>query len=116
VSDPAAVRRLLERATAPAPRVWLPLLFLRMPFEAISTRLRIAQVRRMFPSREDYLEFREDLFRLLRLRTQVGFYQSLKRLLSGWRVFHALLAIFLVVMIAIHIGISLYLGYGWILL
>ncbi|MBN1208752.1 MAG: NAD(P)-binding domain-containing protein [Myxococcaceae bacterium] len=116
VSDPKAVRQLLERATAPAPRMWLLLLFLRMPFDAISTRLRIAQVRRMFPSREDYRAFREDLFRLLRLRTQVGFYKSLKRLLSGWRVFHAVLAIFLVVMIAVHIGISLYLGYGWILL
>jgi len=115
VSNPDAVRRVLALATAPAPRVWLPVLFLRMPFEALGTRVRIAQVRRVFPSKADYLEFREDFFRLLRLRTQVGFYQSLKRLLSGWRVFHAVLAGFLVFMIAIHIGISLYLGYGWIL-
>lgn len=114
VSDPDAVRRVLSLATAPAPRVWLPLMFLRMPFEALGTRLRIAQVRKVFPSREDYLEFREDFFRLLSLRTQVGFYQSLKRLLSGWRVFHAVLAGFLVVMIAVHIGLSLYLGYGWL--
>jgi thioredoxin reductase/NAD-dependent dihydropyrimidine dehydrogenase PreA subunit len=114
VSDQDAVRRVLALATAPAPRVWLPVLFLRMPFEALGTRLRIAQVRRVFPSREDYREFREDILRLLSLRTQAGFYQGLKRLLSGWRVFHAVLAGFLVVMIAIHIVISLYLGYGWI--
>ncbi len=115
VSNPDAVRRVLSLATAPAPKVWLPMLFLRMPFEAISTRLRIAQVRRVFRSKKDYQEFREGFFRLLALRTQVGFNQSLKRLLAGWRVFHAVLACFLVVMIAIHIGISLYLGYGWIL-
>ncbi len=114
VSDPDAVRRVLALATAPAPRVWLPLLFLRMPFEALGTRLRIAQVRKVFSSREDYQEFREDFFRLLSLRTQVGFNKGLKRLLSGWRVFHGVLACFLVVMIAVHIGLSLYLGYGWI--
>jgi thioredoxin reductase/NAD-dependent dihydropyrimidine dehydrogenase PreA subunit len=114
VSHPDAVSRVLSLATAPAPKVWLPVLFLRMPFEALRTRLRIAQVRRVFPSRKDYQEFREGFFRLLALRTQVGFYQSLKRLLSGWRVFHAVLACFLVVMIAVHIGISLYLGYGWL--
>jgi hypothetical protein len=47
-----------------------------------------------------------------RLRIQIGFYRSLKRLLGGWRVFHASLAVFLVVAIAAHIGLSLYLGYG----
>ncbi len=115
VSDPGAVRAVLALATAPASRVWLPVLFLRMPFESLSVRMRITQVRRMFPSSEDYHSFREDFFRLLRLRTQVGFYASLKRLLGGWRVFHAVLASFLVIILTAHIGISLYLGYGWIL-
>lgn len=115
VSDPEAVRAVLALATAPAPRVWLPVLFLRMPFEVLSTRLRIAQVRRSFPSAGDYQAFREDFFRLLRLRTQVGFYTGLKRLLGGWRVFHAVLAGFLVLILAAHIVISLYLGYRWVL-
>jgi hypothetical protein len=30
-----------------------------------------------------------------------------------WRMFHASLAGFLVVAIAAHIAVSLYLGYGW---
>ncbi len=115
VSEPEALRGVLALATAPAPRVWLPLLFVRMPFESLSIRLRIAQVRRAFPSAQDYQEFREDFFRLLRLRTQVGFYSSLKRLLGGWRVFHAVLAGFLVLILTVHILISLYLGYRWIL-
>ncbi len=52
--------------------------------------------------------------RLARLRWQIRFYASLKRLLRGWRVFHATLATFLVLVIAAHIGVSLYLGYGLI--
>jgi hypothetical protein len=115
VSDPGAVRAVLALATAPAPRGGLLAVLLRLPFESLAVRRRLAQVRHGFPDAEAYREFREDFFRLLRLRTQVGFYTGLKRLLSGWRVFHAVLAGFLVVMIAAHIAISLYLGYGWIL-
>jgi hypothetical protein len=48
----------------------------------------------------------------LRLRLQIRFYASLKRLLRGWRTFHATLAVFLVLAMALHIGVSLYLGYG----
>jgi hypothetical protein len=43
---------------------------------------------------------------------QIGFYRSLKALLGGWRLFHATLAVFLVLAIAAHIWVSLYLGYG----
>jgi len=50
--------------------------------------------------------------RLARLRFQVRFYAGLKKLLRGWRLFHASLAVFLVLAIAAHIGVSLYLGYG----
>jgi dihydropyrimidine dehydrogenase (NAD+) subunit PreT len=46
---------------------------------------------------------------------QVAFYGSLKRLLRAWRLFHGALAVFLVVAIAAHIAVSLYLGYRWIL-
>jgi hypothetical protein len=38
----------------------------------------------------------------------------LKRLLATWRIFHVVLAGGLVVMIAAHIGVSLFLGYTWI--
>jgi thioredoxin reductase/NAD-dependent dihydropyrimidine dehydrogenase PreA subunit len=50
--------------------------------------------------------------RLAKLRFQIRFYGGLKTLLRGWRMFHASLAIFLVLAIAAHIGLSLYLGYG----
>jgi hypothetical protein len=48
------------------------------------------------------------------LQAQVGFFRALKRLMSVWRVFHVVLAVCLVVMIAAHIGVSLFLGYQWI--
>jgi hypothetical protein len=50
--------------------------------------------------------------RLAKLRFQIRFYGGLKTLLRGWRMFHASLALFLVLAIAAHIGLSLYLGYG----
>ncbi|HYD41203.1 MAG TPA: hypothetical protein VEB43_10280 [Anaeromyxobacter sp.] len=36
----------------------------------------------------------------------------MRRLLRGWRAFHASLAVFLVLAIAAHIAVSLFLGYG----
>ncbi|MHB8876575.1 MAG: hypothetical protein ACYC8T_23010, partial [Myxococcaceae bacterium] len=61
-----------------------------------------------------FVEFKQAFWKLDRLRTQVGFYRSLKRLLSVWRLFHAVLAIVLVLMISAHIALSIFLGYKWI--
>jgi hypothetical protein len=88
------------------------LVFLRMPVEALGLRLRLAAVRRKLAGRVRFADFREAVLRLERLRWQIRFYASLKRLLRGWRAFHASLAVFLVLAIAAHIGLSLYLGYG----
>lgn len=44
---------------------------------------------------------------------QVTLYQSLKNLLHRWRLFHATLAGFLVIAIAAHIAVSIYLGCVW---
>jgi dihydropyrimidine dehydrogenase (NAD+) subunit PreT len=89
-------------------------LILSMPFVALRRRRRARKVRRLFAAREDWREFKRDFRELMKLRTQIQFYRALRRLLSGWRVFHVLLAIFLVIMIAGHIAVSLFLGYRWI--
>jgi hypothetical protein len=81
-------------------------------FERLLLRLRLLRVRGRFRGTGHYAEFRATLVALARLRWQIRFYASLKRLLRGWRVFHASLAVFLVLVIAAHIGVSLYLGYG----
>jgi hypothetical protein len=91
----------------------LPSLFARLPGEAVGLRLRIRGERRSFADAGAYRAFRRELLRLVHLRRQVAFYRGLKRLLSGWRLFHASLAVFLVLVIAAHIGLALYLGYGW---
>jgi thioredoxin reductase/Pyruvate/2-oxoacid:ferredoxin oxidoreductase delta subunit len=67
---------------------------------------------------EDLLAQRERLhgnegrLAVARLKVQIRFYGALKKFLRGWRAFHATLAVFLVVAMALHIGVSLYLGYG----
>ena len=83
-----------------------------MPLEALVVRLRLLALRGRFEDRRRFRELAEEVVRLARLRWQIRFYGSLKRLLRGWRVFHASLAVFLVLAIAAHIGLSLYLGYG----
>jgi hypothetical protein len=107
-------RALLERATRPVRAGSMALLFVLMPLEALALRLRLLALRRRFPSRASFVEFRRSVISLARIRWQIRFYASLKRLLRGWRAFHATLAVFLVLAIAAHIAVSLYLGYGWI--
>ena len=110
----SAAQALLARATAPIRAGSLALLFVLMPLEAVSLRLQLARVRRRFPNRAGFVEFRRSVVALARIRWQIRFYASLKRLLRGWRTFHAALAVFLVLAIAAHIAVSLYLGYGWL--
>lgn len=41
--------------------------------------------------------------------------QRLRRFMHGWRIFHVGLALLMMVVMGAHIGVALYLGYGWIL-
>ncbi len=90
-------------------------LIARMPFEWLRARRLIRGVRRLVPHRSGYSELRRTVQELVRLRGQMAFNRSLQRLLSGWRVFHVVLSILLVAVIAAHIGVSWYLGYRWVL-
>jgi thioredoxin reductase/Pyruvate/2-oxoacid:ferredoxin oxidoreductase delta subunit len=111
--DPGRLRALFARVTAPLDQKGsIVALLLTTPGRSLRARADLLRVRPLFATREAFLEFRETYLRMGRLRVQIGFYRSLKRLLGGWRVFHASLAIFLVIAIAAHIGLSLYLGYG----
>ena len=110
--SPAVLHRIFDSVAKPAKAGSLiVLIFLRMPFRGLWNRLRLLRARFHFDDREEFLEFRDGYLLLSRLRIQVAFYQSLKNLLRGWRLFHASLAGFLVVAIAAHIAVSIYLGY-----
>lgn len=39
----------------------------------------------------------------------------LRRFMHGWRIFHVSLALLMILVMGTHIGVALYLGYGWIL-
>ena len=109
----ARARLSVEIAQPPLEGHSLIWLFLRMPFMAIASRVRLLRARSQLGDRAQYREFRADYLAARRLQTQVAFFKSLKRLMRTWRLFHATLAVFLVVAITAHIAVSLYLGYGW---
>ena len=111
--DPALLHRLFDSLTEPTRGGSLLLFLLLWPFAATRTRLRLLRARIHFDDVGEYREFREGYLLLSKLRLQVAFYQSLKSLLQWWRLFHASLAGFLVIAIAAHIAVSVYLGYVW---
>jgi hypothetical protein len=111
--DPALLHRLFDSAARPVHPGSLIRMLATLPVSAAFDRLRLARARPHFRGGEGYREFRDGYLLLARLRVQVTFFQSLKDLLHGWRLFHATLAGFLVIAIAAHIAVSVYLGYVW---
>jgi thioredoxin reductase/Pyruvate/2-oxoacid:ferredoxin oxidoreductase delta subunit len=110
--DRARLDRLIQSASGEVPPGSLVVAILREPVSGARLRLRLWAVRGVFSSAAHYQRFKISVLRLRRLRFQIAFYGGLRGLLRNWRVFHASLATFLVVAIAVHIGVSLYLGYG----
>jgi hypothetical protein len=110
--DPALLHRMFDAAAGAVRGRSLLYLFFSLPFSSLRMRLRLLRARLHF-DRPAYREFRSGTLQLSRLRVQIGFYKGLKNLLRGWRLFHASLAGFLVVAIAAHIAVSVYLGYVW---
>jgi hypothetical protein len=103
---------LLDRATAQVRAGSLLALFLRFPFEAAALRIGLWSLKRRLEHPHVYPDLKSALLKLATLRWQLRFYGALKRLLRGWRLFHATLAVFLVLALTAHIGVALYLGYG----
>jgi hypothetical protein len=112
MTEVAGGAAILRRATAPVGSGSLLLLLLRLPFETLSLRVRLRWLKRRLTFPEHYRDLRTALVKLARLRWQLRFYKSFKKLLRGWRLFHATTAVFLVLALAAHIGIATYLGYG----
>jgi hypothetical protein len=111
--NPALLHRLFDSGSQPVRPGSVIWMFLTWPFRASWMRLRLLIARFQFDDADEYSQFREGYLQLSRLRMQVTFYQALKNLLRGWRLFHASLAGFLVIAIAAHIAVSVYLGYVW---
>jgi dihydropyrimidine dehydrogenase (NAD+) subunit PreT len=108
------LERLIRSASAALPSSSLFVALLREPVAGARLRMRLWRVRGLFTGSGRYSRFKISVLHLRRLRFQLAFYGGLRNLLRGWRVMHASLAVFLVFVIAVHIGVSLYLGYGLI--
>ena len=104
--------KLVASATAQVPKSSLIVALLREPLSGLRFRIRLLRVRFLFTGTSQYTRFRISVLRLRRLRFQIAFYGGLRNLLRNWRVMHASLAVFLVFVMTVHIGVSLYLGYG----
>ena len=103
---------LLDRATAKVRTGSMIALFLLFPFESAALRFRLFLLKRRLEFPEHFPDLKAAILKLARLRWQLRLYKSLKNLLRGWRLFHATLAVFLVLALTAHIGVALYLGYG----
>jgi hypothetical protein len=115
IGKPQVMHGLLQRVTLPIPpsRSYLFSL-LSIPLESLNVRGRIQVCHRFFSNRFEYRDFRRTILRLMKMRRQQYFFRRMKRFLSWWRAIHVVLAIFLVVVIALHIYASTRLGYRWI--
>lgn len=113
-TDAIRVAEVLSRVTKPPKDRLLVTFLLHLPLMRLRDELDLRRLNRAFKSDEEYQEFRENFAKLRIMQAQVTFFRALKRLMSVWRVLHVVLAICLVVMIAAHIGFSLFLGYKWI--
>ncbi len=67
-----------------------------------------------FAAAADRRLFRREAAGLVRARAELRLFALLRGFLGWWRVLHVVLAVLLVLLMALHIGVSIYLGYGWV--
>ncbi|MDP1829429.1 MAG: NAD(P)-binding domain-containing protein [Archangium sp.] len=114
LTSPDKLADLVASAVSPAQQASLGQYLAQMPRQRLADARDLSRARSLFQSPAQAREFADSFKRLRKLQVQVSFFRSLKMLLSAWRVFHVVLAILLVILIAAHIGLSLFLGYRWI--
>ena len=112
--DPELLHSMFDQAATPAKGGSVIALLARTPFVRVRDRVRMFRARFHFEDKADFAEFERGYRGLEQMRVQVAFYDGLKRLMRGWRLFHTALAVFLVVTISAHILVSVYFGYRWI--
>lgn len=107
----ALVASAVERADQGSLRAYV----FGLPKQRLLDAQELHRISHDFASPAHARDFAKSFKELRTLQGQVTFFRSLKRLLAAWRMFHVVLAILLVGLIAAHIGVSLFLGYRWIL-
>jgi len=114
VTNALSVQQTLEAVTEPPKKIGIVALLLYPYRQRAALDFAAEKVRRFFDDDEHWHEFREELDNILRLRLQVAFYKHIKRFFRLWLSLHVVLAVFMVLLITVHVGVSLYLGYAWV--
>ena len=65
-------------------------------------------------SRQDVRTLRQLIHQQTRLSRQVAFWKTAQRLFHYWHVFHKPFAFTMVVIMILHVGVAISLGYTWI--
>jgi thioredoxin reductase/NAD-dependent dihydropyrimidine dehydrogenase PreA subunit len=89
-------------------------LIARTPREALRVRRGLRQARPLFVDRRAHRGFCAAVHRFRQLETKMRFHRRLKRLMSVWRALHVVLAIVLLALIAMHVWVSLRVGFKWL--
>jgi thioredoxin reductase/NAD-dependent dihydropyrimidine dehydrogenase PreA subunit len=87
---------------------------LRGPGEAVRVWRGLRQARRLFMDRRAHRGFCVAVHRFRRLRAKMQLHRGLKQLMSVWRALHVVLAVLLLALIAMHVWVSLRVGFKWI--
>jgi thioredoxin reductase/NAD-dependent dihydropyrimidine dehydrogenase PreA subunit len=116
VRKPQEIHWLLRKATSPPPEgIGFFRALFSFPVDAFRVRMSLISCRSLFPARHDYHDFSVMMKRLLRLKRQTAVFRTAKNVMTYWRGFHVVLAVFLVLVIVLHVATAWYLGYRWIL-
>jgi NAD-dependent dihydropyrimidine dehydrogenase PreA subunit len=99
-----------EAVAMPSRAPFLAQLLVSLP-GAVAFRLRLSAGLRRLPAGER-VALRDGLLGLHRLKIQAGLFGGIRRLMRVWRSVHVALAILLVMALALHVGVAVYLGYG----
>lgn len=114
--DPGRLREALDTLTPRFDRRHSVIgLVVRYPVLWLAEQVRLTSQRSLFSDPAEHAQYAHASQLLFRLKTQLELYEALRRFLGWWRVLHVSLALLLVVIMGAHIGVALYLGYGWIL-
>ena len=108
----AEVTRIFDMAkTQPAERTVVRAM-LREPPGRKQLMQSIEGARTHFDDDGEFHLFKESLLKISWARTQIALYAKLKRVFRLWLVFHVVIAVFMVVLIGMHVAVTTYLGFG----
>lgn len=116
VEDAAALDALMGRYRE-LPGGTLPMLRVvsQMVWFTPAVRAELADARKAFWDAALFEDFAHTYRRLSKAWFRVAFHSQVRRFMSMWRTFHVILAVVLVLLLSVHVALSLYLGFGWIL-